>query len=90
MNQLPLNELKAQVLSVLLKIVLKNANKKGFEIHSSSRFIESFSQKKTEGIIITLTLDEIQRISDLMSLRKSNIRKALNGIYIDLIQKKYE
>ena len=78
------------MLSVLLKIVLKNANKKGFEIHSSLRLIESFSQKKTERIIITLTLDEIQRISDLMSLRKGNIRKALNGIYIDLIQKKYE
>ncbi|MDA7577992.1 phage integrase SAM-like domain-containing protein [Flavobacteriales bacterium] len=99
----------------LLKIILRDAQKSGFEIHPYSNYIESFKQKSSDRIIHFLNPDEIkvlkrleripseledsykwlliglsigQRVSDLLSLNASNIRKANNGLYIDIIQKK--
>ena len=99
----------------LLKIILRDAQKSGFEIHPYSNYIESFKQKSSDRIIHFLNPAEIkvlkglgripskledsykwlliglsigQRVSDLLSLNASNIRKANNGLYIDIIQKK--
>ena len=99
----------------LLKIILRDAQKSGFEIHPYSNYIESFKQKSSDRIIHFLNPAEIkvlkgleripseledsykwlliglsigQRVSDLLSLNSSNIRKANNGLYIDIIQKK--
>ena len=99
----------------LLKIILRDAQKSGFEIHPYSNYIESFKQKSSDRIIHFLNPVEIkvlkgleripfeledsykwlliglsigQRVSDLLSLNASNIRKANNGLYIDIIQKK--
>jgi integrase len=99
----------------LLKIILRDAQKSGFEIHPYSNYIESFKQKSSDRIIHFLNPAEIkvlkgleripseledsykwlliglsigQRISDLLSLNASNIRKANNGLYIDIIQQK--
>ena len=52
----------------LLKIVLKDAEKSGIEIHPYIRYIESFKQKSSERIIHTLTLQEIQKIKNLTNL----------------------
>jgi len=99
----------------LLKIILRDAQKSGLEIHPYSNYIESFKQKSSDRIIHFLNPAEIkvlkglermpseledsykwlliglsigQRVSDLLSLNASNIRKANNGLYIDIIQKK--
>ena len=99
----------------LLKIILRDAQKSGFEIHPYSNYIESFKQKSSDRIIHFLNSAEIkvlkgleripseledsykwlliglsigQRVSDLLSLNASNIRKANNGLYIDIIQQK--
>ena len=99
----------------LLKIILRDAQKSGFEIHPYSNYIESFKQKSSDRIIHFLNPAEIkvlkgleripseledsykwlliglsigQRVSDLLSLNSSNIRKATNGLYIDIIQQK--
>ena len=99
----------------LLKIILRDAQKSGFEIHPYSNYIESFKQKSSDRIIHFLNPAEIkvlkgleripseledsykwlliglsigQRVSDLLSLNASNIRKATNGLYIDIIQQK--
>ena len=99
----------------LLKIILRDAQKSGFEIHPYSNYIEPFKQKSSDRIIHFLNPAEIkvlkgleripseledsykwlliglsigQRVSDLLSLNASNIRKANNGLYIDIIQQK--
>jgi len=99
----------------LLKIILRDAQKSGFEIHPYSNYIEPFKQKSSDRIIHFLNPAEIkvlkgleripseledsykwlliglsigQRVSDLLSLNSSNIRKATNGLYIDIIQQK--
>jgi len=99
----------------LLKIILRDAEKSGFEIHPYSNYIESFKQKSSDRIIHFLNPAEIkvlkgleripceyedsykwlliglsigQRVSDLLSLNPSNIRKATNGLYIDIMQQK--
>jgi len=99
----------------LLKIILRDAQKSGFEIHPYSNYIESFKQKSSDRIIHFLNPAEIkvlkglekipseledsykwlliglsigQRVSDLLSFNASNIRKATNGLYIDIIQQK--
>ena len=99
----------------LLKIILRDAQKSGFEIHPYSNYIESFKQKNSDRIIHFLNPAEIkvlkgleripgeledsykwlliglsigQRVSDLLSLNASNVRKANNGLYIDIIQQK--
>ena len=98
-----------------MKIILRDAQKSGFEIHPYSNYIESFKQKSSDRIIHFLNPAEIkvlkgleripfeledsykwlliglsigQRVSDLLSLSASNIRKANNGLYIDIIQQK--
>ena len=46
----------------LLKIVLKDVEKSGIEIHPYIRYIESFKQKAADRIIHTLSFDEIRQI----------------------------
>jgi len=52
----------------LIKIILKDAQKSGHEIHPYSVFIESFKQKTSERIIHILTLDEIQQVKALKNI----------------------
>ena len=52
----------------LLKIVLKETEKSGVEIHPYIRYMESFKQKSSERIIHTLTLEEIQKIKNIINL----------------------
>ena len=52
----------------LLKIVLKETEKSGVEIHPYIRYMESFKQKSSERIIHTLTLEEIQKIKNITNL----------------------
>jgi len=61
----------------LLKIVLKDVEKSGIEIHPYIRYIESFKQKSADRIIHTLSFDEIRQIKELTNLPKEleNSRK---------------
>jgi len=52
----------------LIKIILKDAHKSGYEIHPYSVFIETFKQKTSERIIHILTLDEIQQVKALKNI----------------------
>jgi len=99
----------------LLKIVLRDAEKSGLEVHPYSSYIESFKQKSSDRILHILNPLEIkalkelkyipevlkdsysflliglcigQRVSDLLKLNPNNLRKAPNGLYIDIIQQK--
>ena len=99
----------------LLKIILRDAEKSGLEVHPYSNYIESFKQKSSDRIIHFLNPKEIkilkglkripseyedsykwlliglsigQRVSDLLSLKPGNLRKATNGLYIDIMQQK--
>ena len=99
----------------LLKIILRDAEKSGLDVHPYSNYIESFKQKNSERILHILTPQEInklkrlhpidqaykdsyhwlliglsigQRVSDLLNLNQSNLRKAPTGLYIDIIQQK--
>ena len=98
-----------------MKIIFRDAEKSGFEIHPYSNYIESFKQKSSDRIIQFLNQAEIkvlkgleripseledsykwlligfsigQRVWDLLSFKASNIRKATNGLYIDIMQQK--
>ena len=97
----------------LLKIILRDAEKSGMEVHPYSSYIESFKQKSSERILHILNPLEIkalkelqhvpevyqdsykwlliglcigQRVSDLLKLNPSNLRKARSGLYIDILQ----
>ena len=99
----------------LLKIILRDAEKSGLEVHPYSNYIESFKQKSSERILHILNPQEIkvlkglkqvpediadsyswlliglaigQRVSDLLKLTPSNLRKAPTGLYIDILQQK--
>jgi integrase len=99
----------------LLKIILRDAEKSGLEVHPYSNYIESFKQKSSDRILHILNPQEIkalkelrkipeqctdsykwlliglcigQRVSDLLKLSPNNLRKAITGLYIDIIQKK--
>jgi integrase len=99
----------------LLKIILRDAEKNGLEVHPYSNYIESFKQKSSDRILHVLNPLEIkalkelqyiseayqdsykwlliglcigQRVSDLLKLTPSNLRKAPTGLYIDIIQQK--
>jgi integrase len=99
----------------LLKIILRDAEKSGLEVHPYSNYIESFKQKSSDRILHILNPKEIkalkelkqipeeytdsynwlliglcigQRVSDLLKLTSSNLRKAPNGLYIDILQQK--
>jgi hypothetical protein len=98
-----------------LKIILRDAEKSGLEVHPYSNYIESFKQKSSDRILHILNPFEIkalkelkqipevftdsykwlliglcigQRFSDLLKLTTSNLRKALAGLYIDILQQK--
>ena len=99
----------------LLKIILRDAEKSGLEVHPYSNYIESFKQKSSDRILHILNPSEIralkelkqiseshkdsykwlliglsigQRISDVLKLTSSNLRKAPSGLYIDILQQK--
>jgi integrase len=99
----------------LLKIILRDAEKSGLEVHPYSNYIESFKQKNSDRILHILNPKEIkalkelqhipeeytdsygwlliglcigQRVSDLLKLTPSNLRKAPTGLYIDILQQK--
>jgi integrase len=99
----------------LLKIILRDAEKSGLEVHPYSNYIESFKQKNSDPILYILNPSEIkalkelkhipevytdsynwlliglcigQRVSDLLKLTPSNLRKASTGLYIDILQQK--
>jgi integrase len=99
----------------LLKIILRDAEKSGLEVHPYSNYIESFKQKSSDRILHVLKPSEIkalkelkhipevyidsyrwlliglcigQRVSDLLKLTPSNLRKAPTGLYIDILQQK--
>ena len=99
----------------LLKMVCKDAARKGVNVHSYTRHIESFTQRSKDRILQTLSFDEInqikalrglssnlentrrwmliglfigQRVSDLLSLKPSQVRFAEVGVYLDLLQQK--
>jgi integrase len=99
----------------LLKMVCKDAERKGVNVHSYTRHIESFTQRSKDRILQTLSFDEIhrikalhglpstientrrwmliglfigQRVSDLLSLKPSQVRQAEVGVYVDLLQQK--
>jgi len=99
----------------LLKMVCKDAERKGVNVHSYTRHIESFTQRSKDRILQTLSFDEInqikalrglpsnlentrrwmliglfigQRVSDLLSLKPSQVRFAEVGVYVDLLQQK--
>ena len=98
-----------------MKIILRDAEKSGLEVHPYSNYIESFKQKNSDRILHILNPSEIkalkglqhipavysdsyswlliglcigQRVSDLLKLTPSNLRKAPTGLYIDIIQQK--
>lgn len=69
----------------LLKMVCREAEKKGIEVNSYSRHIESFSQKSKDRILQTISFEEIKMIKGLKELPSSleNARKwMLIGLYI--------
>ena len=99
----------------LLKIILRDAEKSGLEVHPYFNYIESFKQKSSDRILHILnpleikTLKELkqilevfqdsykwlliglcigQRVSDLLKLTPSNLRKAPTGLYLDILQQK--
>jgi hypothetical protein len=99
----------------LLKIILRDAEKSGLEVHPYSNHIESFKQKSFDRILHILNTSEIkalkglqhipaaytdshkwlligvcigQRVSDLLKLTPSDLRKAPTGLYIDILQQK--
>jgi integrase len=99
----------------LLKIILRDAEKSGMEVHPYSNYIESFKQKRSDRILLILNPQEIkalkglqhvpeaytdsykwlliglcigQRVSDLLKLTPSNLRKAPTGLYIDILHQK--
>jgi integrase len=98
-----------------LKIILRDAEKSGLEVHPYSNYIESFKQKSSDRILHILNplamkaLKELQqipaaytdsyswlliglfigqRVSELLKLTPSNLRKAPTGLYIDILQQK--
>jgi integrase len=83
----------------LLKIILRDAEKSGLEVHPYSNYIES-EIKALKGLkhipaaytdsynwlLIGLCIG--QRVSDLLKLSPDNLRKAPTGLYIDILQQK--
>ena len=52
----------------LLKMICKEAERMGVEVHPYTRHIESFTQKSSERYLQTLSPDEIQKIKTLKGL----------------------
>lgn len=69
----------------LLKMVCKDAERKGVNVHSYTRHIESFTQRSKDRILQTLSFDEINQIKALRSLPSTleNTRRwMLIGLFI--------
>ena len=69
----------------LLKIVCKQAERNGVEVHSYTRHIESFTQRSKDRILQTLSFEEIERIKNLKGLPSTleNTRRwMLVGLFI--------
>ena len=69
----------------LLKMVCKQAERNGVEVHSYTRHIESFTQRSKDRILQTLSFEEIARIKNLTSLPSTleNTRRwMLLGLFI--------
>ena len=63
----------------LLKMICREAERMGVEVHTYTRHIESFTQKSSERYLQTLSLEEIQQIKELEGLSPTleNSRKWL-------------
>jgi len=69
----------------LLKMVCKQAERNGVEVHSYTRHIESFTQRSKDRILQTLSFKEIERIKNLTGLPSTleNTRRwMLMGLFI--------
>ena len=69
----------------LLKMVCKQAERNGVEMHSYTRHIESFTQRSKDRILQTLSFEEIERIKNLTGLPSTleNTRRwMLIGLFI--------
>lgn len=69
----------------LLKMVCKQAERNGVEVHSYTRHIESFTQRSKDRILQTLSFEEIERIKNLAGLPSTleNTRRwMLIGLFI--------
>jgi len=69
----------------LLKMVCKQAERNGVEVHSYTRHIESFTQRSKDRILQTLSFEEIERIKYLTGLPSTleNTRRwMLIGLFI--------
>ena len=69
----------------LLKMVCKQAERNGVEVHSYTRHIESFTQRSKDRILQTLSFDEIERIKNLTGLPstlENSRRWMLVGLFI--------
>jgi hypothetical protein len=69
----------------LLKMVCKDAERKGVTVHSYTRHIESFTQRSKDRILQTLSFDEINQIKALRGLPSTleNTRRwMLIGLFI--------
>ncbi len=69
----------------LLKMVCKQAERNGVEVHSYTRHIESFTQRSKDRILQTLSFEEIERIKNLtgLPLTLENTRRwMLIGLFI--------
>lgn len=69
----------------LLKMVCKQAERNGVEVHSYTRHIESFTQRSKDRILQTLSFEEIERIknlSGLPSILENTRRWMLIGLFI--------
>lgn len=69
----------------LLKMVCKQAERNGVEVHSYTRHIESFTQRSKDRILQTLSFDEIKRIKNLTGLPstlENSRRWMLIGLFI--------
>lgn len=63
----------------LLKMICKEADRLGVEVHPYTRHIESFTQRSSDRCLQTLNFEEIKKIKGLVGLRSSmeNTRKWL-------------
>ena len=63
----------------LLKMICKEADRLGIEVHPYTRHIESFTQKNSDRCLQTLNFEEIKKIKGLLGLSSSmeNTRKWL-------------
>ena len=67
----------------LLKIILRDAEKSGLDIHPYCNYIYSFKQKPSDRIIHTLNPDEIKSIKYLKNISK-NLKDTYNWFLIGL------